>query len=329
MPLTARGGRRKAVTRRDARRGSLTHAHVGDDASLTRVGCFSHPGPVPDELSESAVVALFDEDNGDGVLAALSGLSGDARVKAWTALRGRLCAVLGPDQRQGLTAHAWSERIRTRALLALAVGPIDVAKRVGSYVYLEPPATDVEKVLASRTSEWRQAFVETTLRAEAAETEIGLLGPLWWDTWQRLRHLERAGALQPDGTSPDYLVLMVRGLVFSSSIIDAVGADPELADRSIWRLFEPEPAVQKALLGSERYWNPANTWRVALVRLALAGVLDRQRLADAAAGAAENEGIRRNHRSWYRRIPQLLADPGLLPKVLEDGPPPPGNQLHR
>jgi hypothetical protein len=83
------------------------------------------------------------------------------------------------------------------------------------------------------------------------------------------------------------------------------------------------------VLGSERYWNPGNTWRVALVRLALAGVLDRQRLAAAAAGAAENERVRRNHRSWYRRIPQLLADPGLLPQVLENDPPPPGNQLLR
>lgn len=275
------------------------------------------------------MVALFDADSGDGVLAALSGLSDDSRVRAWKALRRRLCAVPGPEQSEGLTEQAWSERIRTRALLALAVGPVDVVKRVGSYVYLEPPATDVERVLASRTIEWRRAFTEATLRAEATETEIGLLGPLWWDIWQRLRYLERVRVLQPDSTSPDYLVLMVRGLLFSDSIIDAFGTDPELADRSIWALFEPAPAVQKALLGSERYWDPCNTWRVALVRLALDGVLDRQRLADAAAGAAENERMPRNHRSWYRKIPQLLADPGLLPRVPEEGPPPPGNQLRR
>ncbi|GIJ62185.1 hypothetical protein Vau01_097010 [Virgisporangium aurantiacum] len=275
------------------------------------------------------MVALFEADNGDGVLAALSGLSDDVRVPAWEALRRRLCAVLGPEQRQGLTDQAWSERIRTRALLALAVGPVDVAKRVGSYVYLHPPATDVERVLASRTREWREAFTEATLHAEAAETEVGLFGPLWWDIWRRLRHLERAGALRPDGTSPHYLVLMVRGLLFSDSIVGAIGADPELAERSIWSLFEPAPVVQKALLGSERYWNPGNTWRVALVRLALTGILDRQRLADAAAVAAEDGRMKRNHRSWYRRIPQMLADPDLLPQVPDHGPPPPGNQLRR
>jgi hypothetical protein len=67
---------------------------------------------------------------------------------AWAAVRS---AEAG--QWQGLTEQAWSERIRARALRALAVGPIECAKRVGSYVYLDPPATDVERVLASRTGE--------------------------------------------------------------------------------------------------------------------------------------------------------------------------------
>jgi hypothetical protein len=288
-----------------------------------------HPVPVPGMRSVVAVVALFEADDGDGVLAALPGLSDGVRADAWEALRRRLCVVLGDEQRQGSSKQAWSERIRARALLALAVGPPDVARRVGTYVYLHPPATDVERVLASRTREWRQALTEATLRSEAAETEVGLFGPLWWDVWRRLRHLERAGALHPHGTSPDYLVLMVRGLLFSDSIADAVGADPDLTEQSIWSLFEPAPAVQKALLGSERYWNPANTWRVALVRLALAGVLDRQRLADAAAAAADDVRLGRNHRSWYRRMVQLLDDPHLLPQEAGHGPPPPGNQLRR
>nr|BFE57695.1 hypothetical protein GCM10020063_022210 [Dactylosporangium thailandense] len=275
--------------------------------------------------SSVVLLACFEQDDGNGVLAAAAGLSDDERAATWQALRVRLCAVPDSEQRQGLNGRAWSERVRTWALLALAVGPVDVVKRVGSYVYLHPPATDVERVLASRTREWRQAFTEATLRAEAGETGVGLFGPLWWDLWLRLREL--AGALQPDDTSPDYLVLMIRGLLFSGSIVDAVGADPQLAERSIWLLFEPAAGVQKALLGAERYWNPANTWRVALVRLALAGVLDRQRLADAATAAAGDVRMGRNHRGWYRRIPQLLADPRLLPREAGHGPPPPGNQL--
>ncbi|GAB3839684.1 hypothetical protein GCM10027610_045950 [Dactylosporangium cerinum] len=251
------------------------------------------------------------------------------RAGAWEALRRRLCTVPGPDVRQDLTDQAWSRRLLTRAVVALAVGPADVARRMGSYVFLHPPVADIGRVLTSRTPEWRRAFTEATLRAEAAETEVGLFGPIWWDIWRRVRQLELAGVWQPDGTSADYLVLMVRGLLFSDSVTDAVRADPALADRSVWALFEPAPGVQKALLGSERYWNPGNTWRVALVRLALDGVLDRQRLADAATAAAADARLGRNHRSWYRRIPQLLADPGLLPREPGHGPPPPGNQLRR
>ena len=65
------------------------------------------------------------------------------------------------------------------------------------------------------------------------------------------------------------------------------------------------------------------------VLAALAGVLDRQRLAEVAAAAAEDVRMGRNHRSWYRSIPRLLVDPSLLPGEADHGPPPPGNRLHR
>ncbi len=135
--------------------------------------------------------------------------------------------------------------------MALAIGPTDVVRRVGSYVLLHPPAGDVGEVLTSRSAEWQTAFTQATLRAEAAEADIGLLGPIWWELWQRLRRLQRNGALHPDCTRADYLVLMVRGLLFSGSIVRAVRKDPQLAEHSIWALFEPAPPVQKALLGSE------------------------------------------------------------------------------
>jgi hypothetical protein len=280
-------------------------------------------------MDASALSVLLGADDGDGLLQALPRISEDARDEAWSALRGRLSAVLGPHDRSGMTEDAWTERIRTRGLFALAVGPADVVRRVGSYVLIQPPETDVDRVLASRTAEWREAFAEATLRYWASETEVGLLGPFWWEWWRHMRRLEREGLLHPDPASPDYLVLMVRGLLFSGSIVDAVRADADLAERAIWLLFEPAPSVQKALLGSERYWDRTNTWRVALVRLAMAGTIDPQRLVDAATIAADDERIARNHRAWYRKIPRLLVDPFLLPPGPESGSPPAGNRLHK
>ena len=90
----------------------------------------------------------------------------------------------------------------------------------------------------------------------------------------------------------------------------------------------PAPRLQKALLGSEHYRNPANSWRAALVRLALGGVIDRDGLERAASAAAADERMGRGHRAWYRRIPELLDSPHLVPTAPEQGPPPAGNQLY-
>jgi hypothetical protein len=258
-------------------------------------------------MTASALVALFEADDGDGLLAAIPRVVDDLRAETWAQLRRPLCRVLGPDDFPGLTEEARNQRIRTRSLLGLAIGPADVVRQVGAYVLFEPPASEVDRVLASRTQQWRDAFAEATLRHWASETEIGLMGPFWWDMWAQVRRLERTRLLCPDPESPDYLVLMVRGLLFSGSIVDAVGQDPDLVHSSIWALFRPAPGVQKALLGSERYWDRSNTWRVALVRLAQAGVLDRERLVDAATIAADDERLGRNHRAWYRKIPTLLS----------------------
>jgi len=75
------------------------------------------------------------------------------------------------------------------------------------------------------------------------------------------------------------------------------------------------------------FWNPANTWRVALVKLAMAGGIDPERLQRAAAAATLDERMGKGHRSWYRKIPALLARADLIPAAPEHGPPPPGNQL--
>jgi hypothetical protein len=191
---------------------------------------------------------------------------------------------------------------------------------------VQPEESDA--VIASRSAAWREAFIAATLRTLAAEREIGLMGPFWWDHWRWVRRQQRMGWLPVDETSEDYLVVMVRGLLFSEAIEQAIRDDPGLVDGPIWSLFKPAPSVQKALLGSERYWNPANTWRVALVRLALAGVLDSARLTEAAMEAAEDEQIGRGHRPWYRGIQLLLAHPERLPSPPTHGAPPPGNRLY-
>jgi hypothetical protein len=150
---------------------------------------------------------------------------------------------------------------------------------------------------------------------------------MWWGWWQWLRQEQQMGPLPVDGTSTDYLVVLVRGLLFSGSIEAAIREDLLLAEGPVWLLFEPRPLVQKALLGSEMFWNPANTWRVALVQLALGGVIDRERLERAAAAAALDERMGKSHRAWYRKFPALLANPDLIPAAPDHGPPPPGNRL--
>lgn len=82
-------------------------------------------------------------------------------------------------------------------------------------------------------------------------------------------------------------------------------------------------------MGGDRYWDPANTWRAALVRLALGGHVDVSRLRAEAERATTDERLRRNQQAWYRGIVRMLDDPALLPSPASTGPPPPGNRLQR
>jgi hypothetical protein len=277
------------------------------------------------QASVSDLAAFCESDDVDGILAAFPRLDDDMRSLAWDALRRRLVMALhrAPGDEQ-LTSRAWAQRARASALLALSIGPPDVARQVGTRIVHEPES---DAIIASRSPAWRSAFAVATVRSWASEPEVGLFGPRWWDWWRWLRRQEQMDLLPIDEGSPDYLVVMIRGLMFSGSIEEAVRQDRGLAEGPLWALFEPAPPVQKALLGSERYWNPANTWRVALVRLALEGLIDRDRLERAATAAAGDERMGRGHRGWYRKIPGLLDKPNLLPTAPEHGAPPPGNQL--
>lgn len=279
--------------------------------------------------SADAVVESFEADDVAGVLALLPTLSDETRSRAWERLRRELCSIEVPDGYAASTVDAKKRRALTRAVTALAVGPADVVHQVGGRVLPPESASLVDQVLLSRSAAWLEGFTTSTLHAFASEPEVGLIGPAWWNRWQQIRARERSGLLHPDPTSDDYLVVMVRGLMFSGSIVDGVHADPALAELSVWSLFEPAPAVQKALLGSERFWDANNTWRVALVRLALDGLLDRRRLTDAATTAAGDVRMGRAHRAWYRRIPDLIARPAFLPEPSDLGAPPPGNRLRQ
>jgi hypothetical protein len=199
-------------------------------------------------VTAAALVSLFEAEDLNSLLQALPGMADDARDKTWGELRKPLSTLLEGEPPHTAAGADFQTRIRFRALFSLAVGPIDVVRLVGGYVLLTPRPPDLDRVLASRTLMWRDAFTTATLRAWASETEVGLLGPYWWEQWQRLRQLERSAVLRPDPTSADYLVLMVRGMMFSDSIVRAIRRDRDVIEPSVWALFEPGPGVQRALL---------------------------------------------------------------------------------
>src|SRR6478672_8135445 len=76
----------------------------------------------------------------------------------------RLSVVLSRHDCDGMSADVLTERLRTRGLSALALGPADVVRRAGTYVIVQLwcPGPDVDRVLASRTTERREAFAESS-----------------------------------------------------------------------------------------------------------------------------------------------------------------------
>ena len=338
-------GTRESVWIRPARRHASRVAAAGrgfqlaDWAMSSGVGQRRRPHPVaaaPETRDASAVTSAFPEptaanfvdwyrhDDDAAVLAAFPRLTEDVRWQAWEALQKPLSKafrfVRGPGP------HARGDAA-TRPHPGVDGTSDRPGRRCAHRRHEGHWRARVDTIIATRSHEWRTSFASATIHCWAAEPEVGLFGPFWSEWWQWVRRQEQSGLLPVDQASVDYLVEMVRGLLFSGSIVDAVEEDRALADGPVWSLFEPAPAVQKALLGSERFWNPANTWRVALVRLALAGsssVIAWSR--PVGRGRGPEDGLR--HRAWYRKIPQLLHEPDLLPSGPEHGAPPPGNLLY-
>lgn len=270
-----------------------------------------------------------DHGDADEIVESLRHLSEPERGVLWGEHQDELCRILPTEERTSRSDDEWARFRSARAAVLLCLGPEDLVRLGGTWLLTEPPPELLQRALLTRPPAWRAGFTTATLRTMAGEREISLFALEWFKWWSAVRRLEKDGVLTTLGQEPDYLVLLVRGLIFGGDIVAAVRADPELVDRSLWALFKPEPSVQKALLGSERYWDPPSTWSVALVRLAREGLIDSSRLDVEAAAAAGDERMGPGHRRWYKRVCDLLADPSKLPSHPQSGPPPPGNRLQR
>lgn len=279
-------------------------------------------------MSTADLLLAFEADDADALLTALRTSTAEERSSAWDEASDAFRPRRWHAEFAALDPESAKRRARTQALFCLAAGPPDVVKRVGSFVVSVPSEDEFTEMLSLRTQTWKVEFAAASLRTWAGEKEVGLFGPWWWENWLRVRHYERTGVVPFDSGSVDYLVVFVRGLTFSDSIDEALVADSGLLEH-VWDLFQPNEGVQRALMGGDRYWDPANTWRAALVRLVLGGHLDPSRLRVEAERAAADERLRRNQQAWYRGIIRMLDDPAVLPSRASTGPPPPGNRLQR
>jgi hypothetical protein len=275
------------------------------------------------------LVEALDADDAAVILLVGSRASDRQRAAAWGAVAERLKGRRWRNDMDRLGPEARERRQTAQSLFSLVAGPPDVVQAVGGFAVTVPDADAVQAALATRSAAWRREFGAASLRHWAAEKDAAMLGPWWWDVWLRVRQWERAAVIPLDTASLGYLVMLIRGLTFSGSIEDGLLADPELCNRQIWSLFEPGDGVQRALLSADRYWDPANTWRPALVRLAVRGKVDAARLRDAAERARQDDRLTGRHRAWYARIPQLLDNPATIPLPAAGGPPPPGHRLRR
>lgn len=101
------------------------------------------------------------------------------------------------------------------------------------------------------------------------------------DEWERIRgRLLRQRVRGPD--TPEYLVTMAKGV---APVWDALDQDRALLDDEVWRLFEPEEAVLRALNAVEHYPPDSGWWSVNLAVLGNRHQLDAARLRDEAVWA--------------------------------------------
>lgn len=258
--------------------------------------------------------------------AAVDGLDEGLRQRLWARIGG------GLQNRHDRVTTTPSENLaaedESEAVLALATGPPDVTRILGGFVFTVLPDAHLHSLLRQRPEAWRASFAAEILGEWAREREVGLFGPFWARAWLTFRGVVRAGLL-PAEPRDEYLLLMVRGLTFSGAIDRELEADPQLLRAEVWELFEATPPVLRALVGGDRYFDSANTWGPALVRLARRGMLEESRLRARAEAAAADERHATGHRRWFARLIKILDDPRELPPPTESEALPPGNRLRR
>jgi hypothetical protein len=150
-------------------------------------------------------------------------------------------------------------------------------------------------VLADRNPSWLADFADRILREQWAQ--------LRWRHWQVVRDLVRRGLIEKPGR-PEYTTAMVVGIYAWESgheqvVLEGLRADPGLLDDEVWRLFSV-PEAGAALDGGYTGWDEA------LVTLAAAGAINRDRLLDACLDVFIRD-FPANHVGWYDKLHGQLA----------------------
>jgi len=243
-------------------------------------------------MNEQELAALIARQSPDKVVDALLALPLEARralapiaaellkavdsgrlLNAWTGLLPGL-----PTTRTGGLGRRWNEHHAKLALAVLTLCPIDKARRV-RWIGLRDADALLRRVFVARDPAWRDAWLRHRLRDEFPGVE-----------WSFVRGLVRDGLCarpEEDG----YVRLMVGGLNPGWSrkgeshlpVSARLLADPGLLEEEVWRVFATDTAAFSDAWLRNNPRRPENyeSWSDALLHLADAGRLDRQRLLDA------------------------------------------------
>lgn len=199
--------------------------------------------------------------------------------------RWRVLSPLIPGESTTQTAllgRHWREQHARVSLVVLALCPIDKAKRV-RWLGLRDADDLLRRVFVARDARWRDAWLRHRLQDDFPGVP-----------WTFVRGLVRDGVCcRPENSEAlrGYLRLMVSDLnpgwsrpgVAYVPLSARLLADPSLLDEEIWQLFALDtPAFDDAWLRNHPQ-RPTDyqSWSDALIGLAGAGRIDRQRLLDA------------------------------------------------
>jgi hypothetical protein len=128
----------------------------------------------------------------------------------------------------------------------------------------------------------------------------------WNSHFAVMRTLVREGLIDPP-RNPGYILAMIHGLAKpKESVLDALGADPELLDHEVWRLFEIEGGGETSLAAHDKYTPEASSWSRALDTLSREGRLSRDRLLNESL-AALGRDFAPFRAAWFAQFHELLS----------------------